>query len=719
MNRVLIFVDDDTFSKSNTGIDPVTYYGSGLGSDIVTVTSIADFDHDKGDSSSITLKYSPYYLRDNQLKLEDGDRALIVGKKAWDILCMLYHNGLRNENGFDASQLDRLGLNCGAFIKVLWKDKDYGMDKVDVQYFMSQEFIKKWDYSKFKYAVTHTYEDSLRYLAFFNSLNEELGYDFETSGMSTEPDFFITGCSVTTENYGIFFSFTDIKRGSTKEQYQDFLRRFSSLSVKHQSDIWAYNLQFEQHVNFREFGTDLELCDAAVYNIIEGFHGKRYSLKWTAQRVMNKRGMPNSGILSWDDAFDELNDKFNKMYWKEVPDPNNPKVSMKVPNCTIDNFEDTSEFKEILKLYPGYDDEFKLLIREHFGNTFANIPSDILGKYCILDSYHTLMIRKILKNEYSDTCVEIYLDNIRLGASLHSGGMYKDLDYHARYQDQCNKMMAYGITYSATVYSKLRLEYFKSITKDVDKYNDSCKTLLGRGEFNKGDVLKISKSIISNNLSELYDSGLDEVTIYEVYGEDVYNAIINGLKETNTRADSGMLRKKKLFVPIVDRLTKALGLDKFRPDENIEKYMFYDVAYKEFLNIWKTQMTDIYHIPDEFTFLGVKYCISDYASKINDDYFRCTSPKEYEIILKFLMDRYKIESSFLSMIYNNLNKVEVKSIFDSMYSGMSIDQAYNHFITNIGTYPQVLKDIVNMYLSDPYGERMTDTFDDARGLRKA
>ena len=130
-------------------------------------------------------------------------------------------------------------------------------------------------------------------------------------------------------------------------------------------------------------------------------------------------------------------------------------------------------------------------------------------------------------------------------------------------------------------------------------------------------------------------------------------------------------------------------------------------------------MTDIYHIPDEFTFLGVKYCISDYASKINDDYFRCTSPKEYEIILKFLMDRYKIESSFLSMIYNNLNKVEVKSIFDSMYSGMSIDQAYNHFITNIGTYPQVLKDIVNMYLSDPYGERMTDTFDDARGLRKA
>ena len=83
------------------------------------------------------------------------------------------------------------------------------------------------------------------------------------------------------------------------------------------------------------------------------------------------------------------------------------------------------------------------------------------------------------------------------------------------------------------------------------------------------------------------------------------------------------------------------------------------------------------------------------------------------------MDKNEDSILYLSMIYNNLNNVEVKSIFDSMYSGMSIDQAYNHFITNIGTYPQVLKDIVNMYLSDPYGERMTDTFDDARGLRKA
>lgn len=716
MNRVLIFVDDDTTSKACTGISPFEYYGVGLGNDIVPVSSIADIDPKGGISS---LKYDKSTLRNGVLRLEDGDRALIVGKNAWDILCMLYHNGLRNENGFDASRLDRLGLNCGAFLKVLWKDKDYGMDKVDIGYFISPEFIKKWDYSGFKSAVTHTYDDALRYLAFFDSLNDEFGYDFETSGLPTEPDFFITGCAVTTDKYGVFFSFTDIKRASTKEQYQDFLRRFSDLSVRHQSGIWAYNLQFEQQVNFREFGTDLELCDSAVYNIIEGFHGKRYSLKWTAQRVMNKRGMANSGILSWDDSFDELNNLFSQMYWRVIPDPNNPKESIKVPNCTIDNFESTREFQDILKLYPGYDDEFKMLIREYFGNTFANIPSDILGKYCLLDAYHTLMIRKILKDDYSETCVDIYLDNVRLGASLHSGGMYKDIEYHARYQDQCNKMKAYGITYSATVYAKLRLDYYRSITKDIDKYNDSCKLLLGRGEFLKGDTIKIAKHIISNNLSDLYDSGLDEPTVYDTYGEEIYNALVEGLKDTNTKAEDSMMRKKKVFVPIAERLTDALGLRSLHPDENIERYMYYDVAYKEFMNIWRNQMTDIYHIPNEFTFLGVKYNIREYSDKIKDDYFPCTSPKEYDVILRFLMDRYKIESSFLSMIYNNLNKIEIKKIFDTIYAGMNIDQAFQHFVTNISTYPQELKEIVIMYLKDPYGERMTDTFDDARGLRKA
>lgn len=301
MSRILIFVDDDTTSKLCTGINPAMYYGIGLGSEveILPVSQVATWDPKDGDE--LTPSFPINELRDYHLRLVDGDRALIVGKKAWDILCMVYHNGLRSENGFDASLLDRLGLNCGAYIKVVWKDKTLGMDSIDFNYFLSDDFVKKFDLP-YKQVVISTYDRAMVFLDYLDSLNDaEFGFDYETNGMADIPDFEITGCSICTVNYGAFFSFTDIRENSTPEEYRSFCSRFSKFIVNHQSRIWAYNLQFEQQVSFRYFGIIVELCDSAVYNIVEGYHSKRYSLKWTAQRVLNSRNKVHSGIKSWDE----------------------------------------------------------------------------------------------------------------------------------------------------------------------------------------------------------------------------------------------------------------------------------------------------------------------------------------------------------------------------------------------------------------------------------
>lgn len=299
MSRVLLLIDDDVSSKNPTGDDPVKYLGLGLGNDIVFVSRLVEL-NDKGDIKS--WYRTPSELKSSDLKLGLGDRVLVVGKKAWEVLSKVYHNGLRSENGYDASKLDRLGLNCGAFVKVLWRDKEYGMDQFDYEYFMSDDFVKLWDFRDFKQVVVHTYRDAVSFLEFFTELPEgtEYGYDFETSGFSNVPDFKITGCAICTENYGAFFSFTDIKNNSTNGEYKRFKKLFADFTVKKQSRIWAYNLQFEQHVNLREFGIDVELCDASVYNIIEGYQTKKYSLKWTAQRVLNSRMKSKSGIRSWD-----------------------------------------------------------------------------------------------------------------------------------------------------------------------------------------------------------------------------------------------------------------------------------------------------------------------------------------------------------------------------------------------------------------------------------
>ena len=63
----------------------------------------------------------------------------------------------------------------------MWKDKDYGFDKFDVKYFLSDEFIRTWDYSNFKQVLVSNYNDAVKFINYFDSLDAEFGYDFETS----------------------------------------------------------------------------------------------------------------------------------------------------------------------------------------------------------------------------------------------------------------------------------------------------------------------------------------------------------------------------------------------------------------------------------------------------------------------------------------------------------------------------------------------------------
>ena len=112
-------------------------------------------------------------------------------------------------------------------------------------------------------------------------------------GFPTNPNFVITGSSICTPQHGCFFDFEQIEKNSTPEEWIQFQKEFGNLIEMKQKNLWAYNMQFEQMVTFRVFGKDIEINDASVYNVIQGYHYKKYSLKWTAQRIL--------GISSWDE----------------------------------------------------------------------------------------------------------------------------------------------------------------------------------------------------------------------------------------------------------------------------------------------------------------------------------------------------------------------------------------------------------------------------------
>lgn len=268
MNKILVFVDEEQ-------CDPIRFYGLGLGNNIVTV---GRYNLMSDEEKLLTLQVG------------EGDRVLLVGKEAYNIFKSIYHMGVRGENQYDVSKLYRLGLHNGCFVKVLHKTEGESsmrnLTPSEIKYFLSSKFIEKRNYSSFKQVVVHTYKESLPFLDYFYFSNNNLGFDYETNGFPMDIKFWITGCSLCDSNYGCFFSWIDIENSCNKEEFEDFKIRFSKILIKNQKRLWAYNLQFEQQVSFREFGVDIQICDASVYNILDAYHDKKYSLKWSAQRLL-------------------------------------------------------------------------------------------------------------------------------------------------------------------------------------------------------------------------------------------------------------------------------------------------------------------------------------------------------------------------------------------------------------------------------------------------
>ena len=719
MNRRIVLVD----SKE---VSPISFFGSGLGTEIYDVQAI----HEKSEQEI-----------DQILNIGKSDAALVVGSEAFKMLRERYHFGIRNENYFDCSQLFRLSIEGGAFIKVLGP-KDPVTQQL-VQSFMSPEFCQERDFSYFEQRVIHTYGESLAFLDFFYNLplGTDLGFDYEASGMPMDVYYEITGAALCTFKNGAFFSFSDIKRTSTPEQYNDFLFKFGKILERHQEHIWTYNLQYEQQATWRVFGLDLEFCDAGVYNIIEAFHLKKYSLKWTAQRVL--------AATVWDTDFDRLSDLFDEMYFETVQDPNvkGKKGLTKVLKVTPENYQLTPEWQKIISMYPGYVDEFKLLISEYFGQPFMNIPSDILGYYCVKDAFMTLEIHLESKDKYSKDCIQVFSDNLRMGAVLHSCGMYKDEAFRLEYDRYCLQMMTYGITYCSTARCKMRLEEHRKKANDINSYSPFCRLLLERCEFFQGNVMDITKNLLSTNLDTsiytpetgneegrtglntgamLYRYGFEysdyilqieealrEALIETSYNKpktiyvevDVVNKKTGEITRKKTKSknqwtvnygpiDDSICRKKKLLDIVAPKIEKILGLDTIDLGEGhqeLEKYIWYQRSYNSLMEVWK-QIPNINSVPDIIFFEGKDWRLEEYCEYISNTYFKCKSPIENDEIVTELTAAYRKETVFLSALGDCVQQLKDEQAFYKNLGVQTIDDAFGHFMTEWAAYEKAKKD---------------------------
>lgn len=218
------------------------------------------------------------------------------------------------------------------------------------------------------------------------------------------------------------------------------------------------------------------------------------------------------------------------------------------------NFKNTPEWVELTRRYPNYIGQFESLVLEYWGNAFMPIPSDILGFYCNLDAFYTLMIYKYKENEYSKSAFNVFMDNLRLACRLHSCGIPKDEKFRAEYNDYCEKQMAWGITYCATARCKIKMNKHRGKMADITKYTPVAAKLLRQNKFYNGNTVEIAKDILSNHVDtmDISELGLNEGQLLLSYGSDFSDKFLEITRQS--MEEVGMIKE------IIDRKTKqSLG----------------------------------------------------------------------------------------------------------------------------------------------------------------
>ena len=677
MNKRIVLVDDEKVSFND-------FIGIGLET-VKTITELEEAD--------------PVSVKD-LMSIGKGDGIMVIGPKAFEFLKQFYHLGVRGENYYDCSILRRLGMEGGGFVKVFHEEDELSSE--DVEFFNSPDFCKTREFPDYKWEVVKTYERALVFLDFFYNLKKGtlIGFDYETSGMAMERIFKITGAAFALAyqgmNVAVFFSFMELEKNCTPEQFQNFRNRFKAILVKHHENMWVYNMAFECQVTWREFGVELTFNDASVFNYEDGLHQKNFSLKWTAQRLLgggDKYHLPGiaegPGIEPWDTDFDKLEEAFSRLYWINTYEKGKKKPVGKEFKCSEYDWEYQPEWKEIRTLYPGYDDEFRRLVNENFGNPFLNMPADILGKYCCLDSFYTVLIAMENLPRYSPLCHETFQNNLHIYSMTERGGLFIDDDYRKKYERYCEKMMLWGILYVSTYRVKREYEILKGKAANINKYPKFSKLLIEKGEFCGGDPALISRNLLAQNVDpyDNYDTGLDEGNLVMKYGNEFASRLVDIVKESiedtkfKGKIDGTVARKKKLLGSVSEKLKDLLEIDKIKfgkRHDNLESLLRYERSYKELMSVWK-QVPNIDNVPDFIYWRGKKCPVLEVAESISEDYYRCSSPIDNVKYEQEFISEYKLETTFLATIGRDVNKLSGEKKFYENLGIKTPSEALSHF----------------------------------------
>lgn len=304
-------------------------------------------------------------------KVEEDTLYLCIGYDAFKVVQDNVHLGLRNTKWSYCVDLPRVGIAGGTSFIFTYESGWYLEDAI--KRFNDPNIDVPLIPLPPKPQYVSATSEAIKVLDRLSKLPDDqlFGYDYESNGTPNEYNFLLSGLGISTETESYWFEFRlmdDINR-FYKEGLIPFL-------IKKGENCIVFNVTFEYMSTYRIVHKFIRFIDLNLINVINS-RGPWMNFKWTARKICN--------VNSWDDDFDTMSDDIDYYIKDGVVDYDNLIPYLKKDYNLTD--EECDEVRRYLSISPV---------------GFYGIPMRILGKYCCLDAYYTLMSYKLGCKDFID-----------------------------------------------------------------------------------------------------------------------------------------------------------------------------------------------------------------------------------------------------------------------------------------------------------------------------
>lgn len=540
--------------------------------------------------------------------------------------------------------------------------------------------------------------------------------------------------------------------GYSKKMVEDRRSRGTAPKFKeilvNRDQRWSLKYTAQKYLNVGSWDNDFEAIESKLWVIFNGYqhdnvdHFLRNPIvghlfhSWVEDEIFSEMEMTKllKSLSAWKklDSMDTVRDLFpvEHMHLAE-------ELRIVLFGCkTTEEVKEHVLFHDLLDAYPESEDEFIKLFNnpKYFGNPFSAQPSEIVGSYCVIDSYYTLMIaERHLREDYftrtdenedripakwmtTEKMINIFNGNKALGSKLSMLGLYKSNTRRDKYN---------GIQLRARVHSNyvLALAYYQLLLsaddlikhKDEDLLHPMFKSVI---EFNGnpldfGRVTKVLFPLIYNPECE---KGWDDVKAEKYLGdlaEEIKQVLLDHKPGgfVNASAHSRALNLHKETALIVEEAWNDQDLPEGFDWKELRKY--YDDANKlkksqdildklETCNIKGKHINDLMEM-ENFEIDGKTYTFREGITVMKKEYYDCNANNE--VILGVLTERWKDYKTLLFLYHPQ----EYKSIIDDLgiwEEGFTITQKVNSFT-------EYMKMVIGSYTKTTF-----DTWESARAYAR-